>query len=182
MSAKSISSTRRIVFAALDLMTAAGVGVLLKVVWTSSTLFLVLAALLVLVLVGSAVGLLFNRKWGRWLARVASFYQLALVVAFILAVVFGASYLWGLYGNVGTGAGLIFIVIGALLIEVLGLLPLFKLRALGFCETYPNKWPAWLRWGGVGVIVLAVVLALGAIVAYVWMRFGGWLLIPPGSR
>ena len=101
MSAKSISSTRRIVFAVLDLMTAAGVGVLLKVVWTSSTLFLVLAALLVLVLVGSAVGLLFNRKWGRWLARVASFYQLALLVAFLLAVVLalpifgGSTAAWG---------------------------------------------------------------------------------------
>jgi len=158
--ARQISKKRRIVFAVLDLVTAAGVGILLKIVWTSSALFLVLAALLVLLLVGSAVGLIAGKKWGRWLGRIASFYQLGLLLLFLLAVVFGASYLWGLYGSVGTGAALIFIVIGALLIEALGLLPLFKLRALGFCETYPDKWPKWLRWGSLGILVFAVLLSL----------------------
>jgi hypothetical protein len=168
MEAKPISKRRRIVFAVLDLVTTAGVGVLLKIVWTGSTLFLVLSGLLVLLLVASAVGLTVGKKWGRWLGRIASFYQLGLLLLFLLAVVFGASYLWGLYGSVGTGAALIFIVIGALLIEALGLLPLFKLRALGFCESYPEKWPGWLRWGGAGILVLAVVLALvvRAVVAY----------------
>lgn len=163
-----ISGKQRNLFAVLDLLTAAGVGVLLKIVWTSSTLFLVLSGLLVLLLVASAVGLIAGKQWGRWLARIASFYQLGLLMAFILAVVFGASYLWGLYGSVGTGAALIFIVIAALLIEALGLLPLFKLRALGFCETYPDKWPRWLRWGSTGIFVFAVVLALvvRGVVAY----------------
>jgi hypothetical protein len=165
---KPISKRRRIVFAVLDLVTAAGVGILLKIGWTSSTLFLVLAGLLVLLLVASAVGLIVGKKWGRWLARIASFYQLGLLLLLILAVVFGASYLWGLYGSVGTGAALIFIVIAALLIEALGLLPLFKLRALGFCETYSDKWPRWLRWGSVGILVFAVLLALvvQGVVAY----------------
>jgi len=155
-----ISRKRRIVFAVLDLLTAAGVGILLKIVWTSSRLFLVLSGLLVLLLVASAVGLIVGKKWGRWCGRIASFYQLGLLLLFILAVVFGASYLWGLYGGVGTGAALIFIVIAALLIEALGLLPLFKLRALGFCEAYPDNWPKWLRWGALGVFVLAVLLSL----------------------
>jgi len=152
----------------LDLVTAAGVGILLLIVWTSSTLFLVLSGLLVLLLVASAVGLIVGKKWGRWLARIASFYQLGLLILFLMAVVFGASYLWGLYGSVGAGAALIFIVIGALLIEALGLLPLFKLRALGFCETYPDKWPTWLRWGSVGILVFTVVMALvvRGVVAY----------------
>lgn len=123
------------VFCALDVVTAAGVLAVLSIVWSRSALFMVASILLVALLAGSAACVFLDRPWARRVVRVASYYQLAMLFLAILAVVFGASYLWGMYGQVGTGAALVFLLIGAVLVEVLGLLPLFKLRALGWRET-----------------------------------------------
>jgi hypothetical protein len=133
----------RWVFCVLDLLTAAGVLLLLSVIWSRSALFTAASILLAALLAASAVCLFMDAGWARRVVRIASYYQLALLFLAILAIVFGASYLWGLYGQVGTGAALVFILIGAVLIEMFGLLPLFKLRSLGWRETAGLRGVAW---------------------------------------
>ena len=163
--------TTRILLATLDILTGLGFLALILLLWTRSTLFLVGACGQLAFSLASAVGLLGNRAWGRLLVRLACLYQLGLLILLLFGILFGASYLWGLYGNVGTGAAAIFLVLGVLLFQLLGLLPVFKLRLVGLREPPKSGRSRWLFWLLSSLPVVALVFSLGIRNAY---AFPAW--------
>ncbi len=169
----------RILLACLDLLTAATFVALVTFIWTRSTLFVVGALVQAVLGLASAAGLIIDRPWSRWLVRVSAWYQLGLLALILLGIVLGASTLWGLYGDVGTGAAVMFLVIGLLLFEILGLLPVYKLRAVGLRDeprAGPRRWLPWTL-GGLGVLVLGLSLVTRTVWAY-----PAWEPLPATAR
>lgn len=123
------------VFGALDLITGVAVLALLWVLWSASWVWPVALAVWAALLLVSAAGLFVGSRWGRTAARVAAFYQLGFLVVLIIGILSSAAYLWGVYGQIGVGIAAALLLVLALLIEVMGLLPIFKLRRLGLTET-----------------------------------------------
>lgn len=134
LEAATPSRRTSIIFAVLDLCTAVAVLGLARILWSSTSLWHVLLGVWAALLVASALGLLSGKRIGRVLARVAAFYQLGFLAVAIASILSSVAYLWGIYGQIGVGVSVALLVVLALLFEVVGLLPVFKLRALGFAE------------------------------------------------
>jgi hypothetical protein len=81
------------------------------------------AALLIAMLVGSGVGLVVRARWSVAVATAAA--GTALAVGFVLvgALALSASYLAGIYGPVGRGGAILFVLIMALVVPYLIVLP-----------------------------------------------------------
>lgn len=65
---------------------------------------------------------------GRVLGIAACSLLLGFTIVCVLLLVASCSFLFGVYGAIGHGIGLITLVVAALLLELCGLLPLFQLR------------------------------------------------------
>lgn len=81
-------------------------------------------------LAAAGLGLLFDRRWGRWLGLIASGALLAFTATVIALLVVSMGYLEGIYGSMGKGLSLVVILIAALVFELCGLLPCFEIGML----------------------------------------------------
>ena len=111
-----------------DLVTAGllvlGVFVALPTRWAVVD---VPAALLVLLHLGSAAGLLSAKPWAPRAAAVASVVSLALGLLVITALALTAGWLSGVYGPVGRGGALILALVAALALPYLVAVPVARL-------------------------------------------------------
>ena len=89
------------------------------------------AVALVLLLGASGAGLLLRAKWGERVARIAALVVLALGLVLVATLAITASYLSGIYGPVGKGGAVIFVLVAALALPYLVLLPAAQLLWLG---------------------------------------------------
>jgi hypothetical protein len=81
------------------------------------------------VLVAGA-GMLWRSRWG-WRAAVAGCaILLLLAVVLLVLILLSASFLAGVYGSMGRGAASTALLVGALVLELVGLLPAFQLKFL----------------------------------------------------
>jgi hypothetical protein len=132
--ARTASRAIRITYGILDLVTAAAVAFLARILWSGSSWWPAALWLWVGLLVASAIGLFHGSRRGRFVARLAAFYQLGFLAVLVVGFLASVTYLWGLYGEIGTGIAALLLLILAVLFEVMGLLPIFKLRAIGVVE------------------------------------------------
>jgi hypothetical protein len=78
----------------------------------------------------AGAGLLLERRWARPVALVAQGALLALAMTTVALLVASAAYLRGIYGPLGHGMAVVALCVGALVVELCGLLPLAQLRFL----------------------------------------------------
>jgi hypothetical protein len=90
----------------------------------------ILLAVLAVLLVATAVGLVARARWGRLLGLVTCGTLLACAFVAVALLVASAAYLRGVYGAFGTGAALLSVVAAALIVELMVLLPAFQIRFL----------------------------------------------------
>lgn len=115
-------------FAVLDLVSAAGIAVgvfsgLPDRYWPVDACALVLVVLFA----ASGAGLLAGASWGRKVARITSVTSLGLGLVAIALLALSVSYLFGIYGAVGKGGGLLFTMVGLLLVPYLIVFPAAQL-------------------------------------------------------
>ncbi|MGB8328600.1 MAG: hypothetical protein WCE62_00625 [Polyangiales bacterium] len=122
---------RFVVFGVLDLVTGLAVIGLMRLLLSANPLWPIALGVWATLLLISAMGLFAGTGWGLTAARVAAVYQLAFLVVLIIGILSSAAYLWGVYGQIGVGVAVALLLVLALLLEVAGLLPVFKLRRLG---------------------------------------------------
>jgi len=150
-----------------------------RVLWTSGSFWSVALWVWACVLLASAIGLLSATRAGRFAARLAAVYQLGFLGVLIVGLLSSVAYLWGLYGEVGTGIAVVLLVILALLFEVVGLLPIFTLRSIGMFERAPRA----LRklWMG-SALLLILGVPLYCMTVYARARFDPWEPTPAEAR
>ena len=169
----------RVFYGLLDLLSAAAVGGMIGVLWTGSGFWPVAMGVWAGLLLGSAIGLFSGTRAGRFAARLAAIYQLAFLGVLVVGLLSSVAYLWGLYGEVGTGIAVLLLMILALLIEVVGLLPMFKLRSIGVFERQPHAlrriWPA-------AGVALVIGVALYCVTVYARASFEPWEPTPASAR
>ena len=91
----------------------------------------VAGTLLAVVSAAGGVGLLAGRRWGLRVARAVGWVVLAAGCVTVSALALTVAHLWGLYGAVGSGGGLLMGTIAALV--------------LPYLVGLPALWLAWLR-------------------------------------
>ncbi len=127
-----MSRVARVVFAIADLLTAAVVGVGVFAGLPDRWLPVDLGALVLVALhLLAGAGLLLDARWATRAARATSATALALGLGLVGAVAISASYLNGIYGPVGHGGAVIFLLVGALATPYLIVLPAVQLVWLG---------------------------------------------------
>ena len=137
-SSASLSKGVRILYGVLDLLTAGVAAALAVVLWTANPVWIVVLWAWVAFLVGSAIGLFAGTRMGRLAARAAAVFQLGLMGVLIFVILASVAFLWGVYGQIGTGIAAALLLVFAIILEFMGLLPVFKLRALGLFERTPS--------------------------------------------
>ncbi|WP_394833116.1 hypothetical protein LVJ94_42110 [Pendulispora rubella] len=111
-------------FAALDLTSAGLLGLGVFVGLPDRWLYVDLpAGLLIALFALTAVGLFASTAWAEKVARATAIVALAFGLLLIALLALGASYLYGIYGPVGQGGALIYVLIIALAIPYLVALP-----------------------------------------------------------
>lgn len=90
-----------------------------------------LGTLVSLALAASALGLLGKTSWAAFTARIASGIVLGLGLVFVGVLAITASYLGGVYDQVGHGGALILLLVAALALPYLVVLPAAELLWLG---------------------------------------------------
>ncbi|MEM9730170.1 MAG: hypothetical protein AAF997_16445 [Myxococcota bacterium] len=169
-----------IVFGVLDLLTAAAVVGFMSILWSSSSFWPIALGIWAVLLVGSAIGLFSGSAAGRVVARLASFYQLGFLAAVVVGVLSSVSYLWGIYGQIGIGVSVALLAILALLFEIMGLLPVFKLRALGLSERVSKDTAA--KVGGAVLALLVVGTLAHCVSVHASASLPSWEPIPAPAR
>jgi len=79
---------------------------------------------------GMAVGMLLGHRRGWWIALVSGSLMLLSVFVLIVRIVISAAFLAGVYGAFGKGAVVFAFVLVALVVEVVGLLPIIQVKYL----------------------------------------------------
>ncbi|MBV9948054.1 MAG: hypothetical protein JOZ69_14460 [Myxococcales bacterium] len=126
--------TRRVaaVVAALNVVTAGliafGVFVALPARWWPVDS---VALALVVLELSSAAGLLGRARWAEALARASALVLAAVGLATVTALALTASWLSGVYGPVGRGAGIVLSLVAVLVLPYLVLIPVAELLWLG---------------------------------------------------
>ena len=122
----------RRVFAALDLLVSVLLGISIFVGlpdrWWPVDVF---GTLLIALFATSGVGLLRGADWGERVARATSMVSLVIGLALVALLVVSASYLQGIYGAVGRGGAVIFLLIVAMVFPYLVVFPAAQLLWLG---------------------------------------------------
>lgn len=155
----------RVVLGIFDLITGAAVASLASVLWSANVLWTIGLWVWAALLVASATGLFLGSKAGRFAARAAAIYQLSFLLVIVIAILSSVAHLWGLYGQIGVGISAALLLMLAIAFEVVGLLPVFKLRALGLTEQATPPWSAKAVAIGSVTVVAAIVLHLGIVKA-----------------
>jgi hypothetical protein len=89
------------------------------------------ATALIVLLLASGIGLVLRTSWCARFARVAAAASLAVGLVLIGALAMSASYLAGIYGPIGRGGAIIFVLVLALAIPYLVAIPALELVWLG---------------------------------------------------
>lgn len=156
----------RLVFASFDLITAVAVMGLASVLWSANVLWIVGLWVWAALLVASAIGLFVDSRTGRFVARLAAIYQLSFFLVIVVSILGSVAHLWGLYGQIGIGIAAALLLVLAVVFEVVGLLPVFKLRAFGVTERAMTRRGAKVVAVSVFAICVATLLHLGAVKAH----------------
>jgi len=130
----------RIVFAFLDLLTAAAVTGFMSIVWSATPIWPVALGAWAAILIMSAIGLVSATELGVRVARFAAVYQLAFFAVLVVGILSSVAYLWGTYGQIGAGLAATLLLILAVLFELVALLPVFKLRSLRIGGDQAASW------------------------------------------
>lgn len=96
-----------------------------------------IASGLTLLFAASGVGLLSGASWSVTCTKVAAGTSLAVGLALVCALALTASYLAGIYGPVGRGGSIIFVLVLALVIPYLVAIPVVELLWLGWIARSP---------------------------------------------
>ena len=169
----------RITFGVLDLVSAGAVFGTMKVLWSASAAWPIALGVWGGLLVASAIGLFSGTRTGRFLARLAAAYQLGFLLVLVVGILSSVAYLSGIYGQVGVGVAVVLLLILALLLELIGLLPIFKLRSIGVLENDQ----AWLHrtWPFAAVALLGGV-ALHCVSVHASASLDPWVPISKDAR
>ena len=89
------------------------------------------AIVLTTLLVAAGMGLLLRAPWGERVAWIASSFAVGIGLVLVTVLALTASYLRGIYGPVGRGGALIFVLVAALLVPYLVVFPALQLAWLG---------------------------------------------------
>jgi hypothetical protein len=121
-----------IAFGAADLIAALIVlfgvfGALPARYWLVDTM----AGLVAACLLASSAGLLAGTSWAAVAARIAASFALLTGLALISVLAVTASYLYGIYGQVGRGGALILVLVAVLSLPYLLALPIAQLLWVG---------------------------------------------------
>ncbi len=169
----------RVIFAVLDLLSAAAVVGTMTVLWSASALWPMALGVWAALLLASAIGLLTGTRTGRFFARLAAVVQLGFLLVLTVGILSSVAYLSGIYGQVGVGVAVVLLLILALLLELMGLVPIFKLRSIGVLENDP----AWLhRAWPFGAVALLVGVTLHCLSVHARASHGPWLPISKDGR
>ena len=171
---------RFVVFGVLDLITGLAVLGLAKLLWSATPLWPIALGVWATVLLVSAVGLLSGARWGLTAARAAALYQLGFLVVLTIGILASAAYLWGVYGQIGVGVAVALLLILAILFEVVGLLPVFKLRRFGLTARPPETRSSY-AWPLAASLLLVSVLSY-CVVVHARARLDPVDSIPPEDR
>jgi hypothetical protein len=170
----------RFVLASFDLITAAVVVALASVLWSANVLWVVALWVWAALLVASAIGLVVGSRVGRFAGRAAAVYQLSFLLVIVVSILTSVAHLWGLYGQIGIGIAAALLLVLAVVFEVVGLLPLFKLRALGVTERPVTRTGAKVLAVSAVVVAAATVFHLGAVKAHASLP--AWEPLSPETR
>ncbi|MCK5795545.1 MAG: hypothetical protein KAI47_00060 [Deltaproteobacteria bacterium] len=128
---KPVPSSARYVYGFLDLFFASlYLFLFLKVVPSRSLPFSVMAVAVSLLLGAGGVGMFLWSPWGLRLARAASWLLLIVGALLIAGLVTSAAYLHGIYDGVGQAGVAISLVVMALIVELVGILPILQILYL----------------------------------------------------
>jgi hypothetical protein len=78
----------------------------------------------------AGAGMLWRSRWGWRAAAAGCALLLLLAVSLLVLILLSASFLAGVYGSMGRGAASMALLAGALVIEIMALLPAFQLKFL----------------------------------------------------
>jgi hypothetical protein len=121
---------RPYIYAGFDFLFAALYAVLLPQAPTQHALHSVLLWSTVVAVVVAGAGMLVRNRWG-WRAAAAGCTALLVITVVVLVLlVMSAAFLDGVYGSMGRGAAMMALLAGAVIIELIGLLPAFQLKFL----------------------------------------------------
>ena len=169
----------RVIFAVLDLLSAAAVLGTMKVLWSASALWPMALGVWAASLLASAIGLLTGTRTGRFFARLAAVYQLGFLLVLTVGILSSVAYLSGIYGQVGVGVAVVLLLILALLLELMGLVPIFKLRSIGVLE---NDRPRLHRAWPFAALALVVGVAFHCVSVHASASLGPWVPISNDGR
>lgn len=121
----------RFVYGILDLLLAAlYLFVFLRLVPSRSGGFTALAVLFSLVWGLGGVGMFVWGRWGRRAAVAAAVSMLVVCVLLLIGLAASAAYLHGIYDGIGQAGVVISAVVAALVVELVGILPVLQLAFL----------------------------------------------------
>jgi hypothetical protein len=128
--AVSRREVRPYIYAAFDLAMAGIYALLLSQVPTEHALHAVLLWSTVGAVLVAGAGMMWRNRWGWRVAVAGCAVLLAVTVALLVLILLSASFLAGVYGAMGRGAAFTALLAGALVIELVGLLPAFQMKFL----------------------------------------------------
>jgi len=119
-------------FATLDLLSAVLLALGVFVGLPDRWLWVDLPAVLLIALFAvTAIGLFVDTRWAQTAARATAAVALAFGLLLVALLAVAASYLYGIYGTVGQGGALIYVLVLALAIPYLVALPVAQLVWFG---------------------------------------------------
>jgi len=121
---------RPYIYACLDFAMAAIYALLLLQVPTEHALHAAMLWSMVGAVALAGAGMLVRNRLGWWAAAASCALLIVIAILLLVLILMSASFLAGVYGSMGRGAAMISIAAGALVIELVGLLPAFQLKFL----------------------------------------------------
>jgi hypothetical protein len=121
---------RPYIYAGLDFAMAVLYALMLLQVPTENALHAALLWSMVGAVAVAGAGMLVRNRLGWWAAAAGCALLIAVAILLLVLIVMSASFLAGVYGSMGRGAAMISLAAGALIIELVGLLPAFQLKFL----------------------------------------------------
>lgn len=131
VTARSGREVRPYIYAGFDFAAAAVYSVVLLVLApTRHPLHATLLWSAVAAVALAGAGMLWRNRWGWRIAAAGCALLLLLAIVLLVLILLSASFLAGVYGSMGQGAAMMALLAGALVIELIALLPAFQLKFL----------------------------------------------------
>jgi hypothetical protein len=121
---------RPYIYAGLDFAMAVVYALLLLQLPTENAVHATLLWSMVGAVALAGAGMLVRSKLGWWASAAGCAILIGIAILLLVLIVLSASFLAGVYGSMGRGAAMMSLAAGALIIELVGLLPAFQLKFL----------------------------------------------------